>query len=173
MTRPTAKFCSDQIRRLSALPYYGTLDPAGFKTLWEALQSVAESEEEAARAITMLLYDEARASNPETNRVPSPGEIRAWVSSLKPDRYEPTQPLGLCGNCEAGWVHEEREVDGRLISGVSKCVCQGGAAYPKPVEAGERRLLTPEELLALLPVRTKRDRGQLSRVPEVRGDALY
>ena len=143
------------INRLDGLPYFAALTEAGYRELYTALAQESRSEEEAHSAITALLSDAARASSAETNRVPSPGEVRLWVRSQRPDQYDSPPPASGkrgCGRvidkwrhpdggparCEGGWIHkrEWREIRGMVNEDgtramqpydfAGRCKCQDG-----------------------------------------------
>lgn len=89
-----------QIERLSGLPYFSQLQPAALDELIKAMQ--IGTEEESTAAINALLSDVSRASSADTNRVPSPGELRAWIQSQqeKAKRYwESPPPPTHCRRC--------------------------------------------------------------------------
>lgn len=110
--KATLKFCGAQILRLDGLTGYASMGQEGFQERAKALMEAAGTEELAAAAISALLADTARASSTDTNRLPSPGEIRLWVESLKPQRYEEsgTTGGGGCGRCQDGWVFVVRRI---------------------------------------------------------------
>jgi len=87
---------------MEGLPYYASIGANGFQELVDALQAAAETEDLARAAVGNLLADLARASSPETNRVPSPGELRAWVSAVidaERNVWKSPPPLGHCFRC--------------------------------------------------------------------------
>jgi hypothetical protein len=97
----SSSFAFDQVMRLSGLPYFGQLSPQAIEELVSAL-STARNEAEAKAAITALITDQARASSPISNRVPSPGEILAWLESERDNatRYwEPPPRPAFCTRC--------------------------------------------------------------------------
>lgn len=104
--KPSKKFCGEQILRLSGLSGFAGMGETGYQERARALLEYADTEDIARAAIDALLADTARASNPETNRVPSPGEIRLWIESVQPERdyYEPPPPSGETGRPGCGWT---------------------------------------------------------------------
>lgn len=110
---------AQQINRLDGLPYFAALSEAGYKELYTALAQEARSEAEAESAITALLSDAARAGSAETNRVPSPGEVRLWVRAQREDQYDTPAPVDSrkgCGRVIDAW----RDPDGepaRCVNG--------------------------------------------------------
>ncbi len=95
------KSAMPQIQRLSGLPYYGTLSHIAIAELVNALASSAPTEEVAQSSVSDLLTDTCRASNIESNRVPSPGELIAWVNArIEASRcWEPPQRPDFCIRC--------------------------------------------------------------------------
>lgn len=71
---------ADQIERLSCLPYFAQLSPAAIEELIAVLVGV--DDRHGIAAVTNIITDVARASSPATNRVPSPGELRAWIEPM-------------------------------------------------------------------------------------------
>ena len=127
------QFCKRQIERMEGLPYYASIGANGFQELVNALQSAAATEEIARSAVDAILADPCRVASPETNRVPSPGELRVWVEAQSPPPLDDTRPdLRFCGNCNGGWVPYTREYRGMPYDCVGRCVCQGGTFLPSP-----------------------------------------
>ncbi len=100
--KPTLKFCGEQIARLDGIQGYSAMGPAGGRERAEALRDESPTEEVARAAMTALIADECRASNPELNRLPSPGEIRVWVRAeleRAQERYAPPEKPDFCLRC--------------------------------------------------------------------------
>lgn len=98
------------INRLDCLPFFSQLTETGYKELYTALAQEASSVGEATSAITALLSDAGRAANAQTNRVPSPGEVRLWVRAQRDDQYDTPPPAASrsgCGRVFAGWETAE------------------------------------------------------------------
>ena len=98
------------INRLDGLPFFSAMTEAGYKELYSALAQEARSEMEAEEAVTALLSDAGRAGNVETNRVPSPGEIRLWVRAQRQDQYDTPPPASGrsgCGKVFEKWEHPD------------------------------------------------------------------
>lgn len=95
------KIALQQIERFAALPYY----PAGNDVVLAELAAAlmhAESDAQACNTVSAILGDVARASSATTNRVPSPGEIRAWLDDEKDKtkRYwRSPDPPQFCRRC--------------------------------------------------------------------------
>lgn len=104
--KPSMKFCGEQIMRLDGLVGFASMGENGYRERAKALFDAAPSEDIAEAAISALLADPARASNTETNRLPSAGEIRLWVNAVQPERdyYEPPPPSGETGRPGCGWT---------------------------------------------------------------------
>jgi hypothetical protein len=119
---------------MAGLPYFGTIGPNGFTELVNALQESAADEWKARAAVDAILADTSRASSPETNRVPSPGELRVWVEAQSPTLDE-DKPAGVfCGHCDNGWVRMNRVYRGMTYGYAGRCVCQGGKCSPREGE---------------------------------------
>jgi hypothetical protein len=131
----TKQFCKRQIERMEGLPYYASIGVNGFQELVNALQEAAVTEQIARGAVDAILADTCRAANPETNRVPSPGELRVWVEAQSPAPLDDTRPARrFCGYCESGWVRSTTEYRGMPYALVGRCVCQGGTFIASPRE---------------------------------------
>jgi len=132
----SAKFCAEQVQRLSVLRDSGYRLAPAFKPLWTALAKYANSNEEAEMAITLLLDDADRAGDPHRNGIPEPGELQTWILAARGGQEgSPAVTLAnLCGLCEKGWVRREIERRGLKYPGVGKCTCQGGDYEPTPQE---------------------------------------
>jgi len=104
--KPSMKFCGEQIMRLDGLVGFASMGENGYRERAKALFDAAPTEDIAEAAISALLADPARASNTETNRLPSAGEIRLWVNAVQPERdyYEPPTPVEDGGKRGCGWV---------------------------------------------------------------------
>jgi hypothetical protein len=91
----------EQVMRLSGLPYFGQLQPQAIEELVAVLQ-YSDTEAQAANVISALLADTIRAANPDTNRVPSPGELRIWLHSEQDKRrayWRSPDPPPFCIRC--------------------------------------------------------------------------
>ena len=129
--QPSKQFCKRQIERMEGLPYYATIGTHGFTELVNALVDSAASDDIARAAVDAILSDTSRASSPETNRVPSPGELRVWVQAQAPPPLDDQRPARqFCGGCESGWVRATESARGFVYEGVGRCVCQGGTFKP-------------------------------------------
>lgn len=134
-TKATMKFCGEQILRLDGLTGYASMGADGFRERAVALLEAAGTQDIAEAAIDALLGDTARASNPETNRLPSAGEIRLWVEAVQPqERYAEggaairggcgtvfrklTHPDGGPARCEDTWVRSVRNVGAKGTTAV-------------------------------------------------------
>lgn len=95
---------SIQVERLHGLPFFSSIGESGLAELIAAMQSEARSDEEAQLAVSALLGDISRAGSTETNRVPSPGELRAWLQAQRNDKYDSPKParLEFCGELAPG-----------------------------------------------------------------------
>lgn len=123
------QFCKRQIERLEGLPFYASIGSNGFTELVGTLQNFSASESIAKAAIDALLFDQPRASNSETNRVPSPGELRLWIEAQSPETLDDQRPEGrYCGHCERGWIRHATVFRGNRYEGVRRCECQGVTA---------------------------------------------
>lgn len=126
------KFCATQIQRLNILRDANFRLQAAYTPLYEALARYANSNEEAQRAIDMLLDDPIRAADSGRNGVPEPAELQSWVLSARGGQEGVSavvlQPL--CGKCEIGWVRTTLQARGMTYEAVRKCVCQGGSTDP-------------------------------------------
>lgn len=112
-TKATMKFCGEQILRLDGLTGYASMGADGFRERAVALLEAAGTQDIAEAAIDALLGDTARASNTETNRLPSAGEIRLWVEVVQPQkRYAEggAASRGGCGQCRDGWIFRTQRV---------------------------------------------------------------
>lgn len=124
------QFCGKQIMRLEGLSGFGSMTQTGLRERAAALLNAAGTEQLAEAAISALLADTARASNPDTNRLPSVGEIRLWVEAVQPERrYEEsstqTSTGGFCDLCRhgrpPGWITRTRVVKGNHYEFAGKC----------------------------------------------------
>ena len=142
----TLRFCGEQITRLEGLVGYASMGENGYRERAKALFESAGTRDIAEAAITALLGDTARASNTETNRLPSAGEIRLWVDVVRP-KEEPVSyremasesdddgiPTYTCGRCRDGWIFRTKRV---IFKGsnvpqeyeyAGYCKCKGGWA---------------------------------------------
>ncbi len=110
------------VNRLDCLPFFSALTESGYRELYAAVAQEARSEMEADSAITALLSDAGQASNVDTNRVPSPGELRLWIRAQREDQYDTPAPASSrrgCGRAFPNWHYEDD--DGRHVS-----KCEGG-----------------------------------------------
>lgn len=110
------------VNRLDCLPFFSALTESGYRELYVAVAQEARSDMEAESAITALLSDVGRAANVDTNRVPSPGELRLWIRAQRDDQYDTPAPISSkrgCGKVFDGWHYEDE--DGRHPSH-----CAGG-----------------------------------------------
>lgn len=140
----TLRFCGEQIMRLDGLVGFASMGEAGYRERAKALFDAAGTADIAAAAITALLNDTARASNTETNRLPSAGEIRLWVDAVRPHEEKPSyrEMAGAsaddgarnytCGRCRDGWIFHTKRV---ILKGsvqpqdyefAGRCRCVGG-----------------------------------------------
>lgn len=131
---PASKnFCADQIMRLSSLRDANFRLQSNYRALWESLHRYADDNDEAERAISLLLDDPDRAADPKRNGVPEPAELALWVTAARGDvcgSPAPEPKQGLCGYCENGLVRRQFERRGLTYEGVGVCVCQGGKHEP-------------------------------------------
>ena len=140
----TAEFCGEQILRLDGLIGFASMGQEGYRERAKALFEAAGTRDIAEAAITALLSDTARASNTETNRLPSAGEIRLWVDVVRP-KEEPVSyremaneadddgiPTYTCGRCRDGWIFATKRVISKGSSVpqeyefAGRCKCVGG-----------------------------------------------
>lgn len=125
--RPSKQFCKSQIERMEGLPYYAAIGPHGFQELVNTLQGSSPCEESAKAAVDAILSDTSRASSPETNRVPSPGELIIWLKSQREDQYDsPSNYSGRhCPRCEngrpPGWITFTVTAHGLPYAFAGKC----------------------------------------------------
>lgn len=123
---------AQQIDRLSGLPFFSSLSEAALNELNVAIAEEARDIDEARLAVSALLSDTGRSGNLETNRVPSPGELRSWVRSQRSDNYDTPQPSNgsFCARCRdgrpPGWIHDRRIVRGNEYEFSGRCKCQPG-----------------------------------------------
>jgi hypothetical protein len=112
--------------RLSSLPFFPRGDNDAIAELLLSMARNADSEFQAEAAITALLQDSQRASDAQTNRCPSPGEIKLWLDAQRRSdapQYEYvdtpgcgrilpqySHPDGGPGRCERGWIRHRRWV---------------------------------------------------------------
>lgn len=105
------------VNRLDCLPFFSALTESGYRELYLAVAQEARSEMEADAAITALLSDAGRASNVDTNRVPSPGELRLWIRAQRDDQYDTPPPASSKGGCGREWPNWRYEDEnGRHVS---------------------------------------------------------
>lgn len=105
------------VNRLDCLPFFSALTESGYRELYSAVAQEARSEMEADAAITALLSDAGRASNVDTNRVPSPGELRLWIRAQRDDQYDTPPPASSKGGCGREWPNWRYEDEnGRHVS---------------------------------------------------------
>lgn len=105
------------VNRLDCLPFFSALTESGYRELYLAVAQEARSEMEADAAITALLSDAGRASNVDTNRVPSPGELRLWIRAQRDDQYDTPPPASRKGGCGREWPNWRYEDEnGRHVS---------------------------------------------------------
>lgn len=117
------------IGRLASLPYFPSQQPEAVDELVKALANEADSFTQAEAAIAALLGDTCRAENPDTNRSPSPGELRAWVQAEKEAdiRFDdPSPEPRFCGRLVPGWTYlgfdpATPSQDARKVLMPSKC----------------------------------------------------
>jgi len=128
------RIAAQQTERLSSLPYFSAIPESGKMELITAMAEEARSDDEARLAISALLADTGRAGNVETNRVPSPGELRLWLQSQRSDKYDtPDYIRGDGRYCERctngrpqGWIYEKRMIRGLIYDFSGRCRCQPG-----------------------------------------------
>ncbi len=100
--KPTLKFCGEQIARFDGMPGYASMGHAGGRERAEALRDESPSEEVARAAMDALISDTCRASSPELNKLPTPGEIRVWVQAeveRLTERFAPPEKPSFCLRC--------------------------------------------------------------------------
>lgn len=91
----------EQVARLSGLPYYGQLLPQAIDELIAVLRD-ADTEAQAANTISAILGDTIRAANPDSNRVPSPGELRIFLHNERDKLriyWRTPEPPPFCIRC--------------------------------------------------------------------------
>ena len=121
----SAKAAKGMLARLSVLPWFPTQNPFAQTELETAIREEAKTDLEAHNGISALLADPSRASSAETNRCPTPGELREWIRVARRAAGEdgaavidpePTRgycqklvpghknPNGRPAQCERGWI---------------------------------------------------------------------
>lgn len=148
--KPTIKFCGEQILRLDGLVGFASMGKDGYRERAKALLDASPSQDIAEAAIDALLGDTARASNAETNRLPSAGEIKLWVEVVMESRraaapgnerartkcdrilqkYE--DPEGGPARCQNGWIRH------RVWRKVKGMVAEDGSDIMQPYDFSGR-----------------------------------
>lgn len=104
------RYCATLVQTFDQFSNWGMISEETKRKLVEHIAATARDDHEAHAAITDLLNDAARAASPQTNRVPTIGELTQWIVSQRTDQYDTPAPAsrkGGCGKVFDGWYYED------------------------------------------------------------------
>ena len=116
------RYCATLVQCFEQFSNWPMIGDDGRKKLVEHLAATARDDHEAHAAVIAILQDQARASSPATNKVPTMGELSTWIMAQRDDQYDtppPASSKGGCGKVFDGWTYHDE-------FGFHPSQCQGG-----------------------------------------------